>query len=274
VPDPGNSFVEWRALLCDSTKVFICPCPEEHGSWLSVTLRDCWGQPLEGAAIAAAFESECGTCFCPAAVVGTDSIGRGSLRLRGGLEQLPDCCQVSTTVSCRGVAIPWAGTGDTSDTRAWLTPDMTGDCQVSLEDFGIFSELPGYARSDFNCDGEVDSTDYAEFEIHYMVSCAPVGVEEELGPALSKLEQNYPNPFNPLTRIAFSVAEPGRVVLRIYDVAGRPVRTLVDGRKVADYYCATWDGRDDAGRRVPSGVYFYKLEAPGMRETKKMLLLK
>jgi hypothetical protein len=93
-------------------------------------------------------------------------------------------------------------------------------------------------------------------------------------PAVTMLEQNAPNPFNPATVIRFSILHPGWVVLRVYGVAGRPVRTLVDGVRSAGWYEARWDGRDDYGHGVPSGVYLYKLTAPWYAETRKMVLTK
>jgi len=90
------------------------------------------------------------------------------------------------------------------------------------------------------------------------------------------LEQNVPNPFNPSTTIQYSISTSGHVSLRVYDVAGRVVRTLVDESQTPREggYRSTWDGRSDAGHMVPSGIYFYRLVAPGHQETRKMLLLK
>jgi hypothetical protein len=93
-------------------------------------------------------------------------------------------------------------------------------------------------------------------------------------PAVTMLEQNMPNPFNPATVIRFSILQAGWVVLRVYDVAGRPVRTLVDGVRSTGWYEARWDGRDDYEHVVPSGVYLYKLTAPWYAETRKMVLIK
>jgi flagellar hook assembly protein FlgD len=91
---------------------------------------------------------------------------------------------------------------------------------------------------------------------------------------VTSLSQNYPNPFNPATEIKFAVAGPGRVVLRIYDIVGRPVRTLLDDTKERGYHAVVWDGRDDSGRPVASGVYFYSIQAPGCEERKKMVLIR
>jgi hypothetical protein len=92
---------------------------------------------------------------------------------------------------------------------------------------------------------------------------------------LNRLDVNYPNPFNPTTTIRFEVAATGRATLRIYDVQGRLITTLVDDvRERGIEYRVTWDGRDDDGRAVASGVYFARLEAAGFAQTRKMVLLR
>ncbi|MGD8414490.1 MAG: Ig-like domain-containing protein, partial [Candidatus Latescibacterota bacterium] len=88
------------------------------------------------------------------------------------------------------------------------------------------------------------------------------------------LAQNTPNPFNPTTAIRYSIAEAVHVRLMIYDVAGRRVRTLVDGNQRADMYKVVWDGTNDLGQPVATGVYFYRITAGKFVRTKKMLLLK
>ncbi len=89
------------------------------------------------------------------------------------------------------------------------------------------------------------------------------------------LSQNHPNPFNPTTTIEYSIAGAGHVSLRIYNVAGQLVRTLVDAVQTPDVIqAAVWDGRDGAGRMVSSGVYFYRLVTKEVTKTRKMVLLK
>jgi hypothetical protein len=92
----------------------------------------------------------------------------------------------------------------------------------------------------------------------------------------NSLVQNYPNPFNPATTIRYSIKEPGRVTLRIYDTAGRLVRTLVDKTQSPrpEGFTVTWNGKNKSGDPVSSGVYFYKLIAKNFSQTKKMALLK
>jgi hypothetical protein len=95
------------------------------------------------------------------------------------------------------------------------------------------------------------------------------------GPPPLELEQNVPNPFNPRTSIFYRVASNGPAQLRVYAPDGALVRTLVDGvREAGVLNRVEWDGTDDRGRRVSSGVYFYRLESAGESRTKKMVLLK
>lgn len=93
-------------------------------------------------------------------------------------------------------------------------------------------------------------------------------------PQATRLEQNYPNPFNPTTSIKFSLKKSSDVALKIYNSAGQLVKTLVDGKKEADYYDVQWNGVDEVGKPVSSGIYFYRLETDDFSQTKSMILLK
>lgn len=89
------------------------------------------------------------------------------------------------------------------------------------------------------------------------------------------LGQNVPNPFNPSTTIAFEVPDGGaQVSLEIFDVSGRLVRTLVNGYEPSGTRTVTWDGTNDEGQPMASGIYFSRMTAPEFSETTKMLLLK
>jgi hypothetical protein len=89
------------------------------------------------------------------------------------------------------------------------------------------------------------------------------------------LEQNYPNPFNPMTTIAFVLPIRDRISLKIYDALGREVRTLINNEEhAAGRSTIVWNGRNDAGRPVSSGTYFYTLIHGNFRTTNKMSLVK
>jgi hypothetical protein len=94
-------------------------------------------------------------------------------------------------------------------------------------------------------------------------------------PAKTALHQNKPNPFNPMTTISFDMARDSHVSLKIYDVAGRLVRGLVNEPMTAGFNKqVTWNGLDNSGNRVSSGVYFYRLVAADFTSTKKMVVMK
>lgn len=89
------------------------------------------------------------------------------------------------------------------------------------------------------------------------------------------LQQNYPNPFNPDTQISFIMAEAGECDLTIYDTKGRIVNNLFQGNVEAEQnYTFTWDGKDNQGKNVVSGIYLYKIKSGRYIETKKMILMK
>jgi len=100
------------------------------------------------------------------------------------------------------------------------------------------------------------------------------GDETPTAPVASFLAQNFPNPFNPTTRIAFGLAAPADVSLRIYDAAGRLVRVLAEGARPAGNYSELWDGRDARGAAVASGIYFYRLNAGAFESARKLILLR
>ncbi len=93
-------------------------------------------------------------------------------------------------------------------------------------------------------------------------------------PAEFGLAQNYPNPFNPVTTIRYQLPKAGHVSLKVYNIYGQLVRTLVDDQVHAGYHTVQWNGRDEFGQAVSSGVYYYRLVAGTFVETRKMALLR
>ncbi|HQU70963.1 MAG TPA: Ig-like domain-containing protein [Calditrichia bacterium] len=92
-------------------------------------------------------------------------------------------------------------------------------------------------------------------------------------PEVLSLLQNYPNPFNPETTIGFVLPQAERVRLAVFDILGRRVATLVNGIRPPGWHSVKWDGRDDFGKPVASGIYFYRIRAAGFVQTRKMLLV-
>jgi hypothetical protein len=101
------------------------------------------------------------------------------------------------------------------------------------------------------------------------------GVSEETAlPQSYNLLQNYPNPFNPETEIRFQLPQASHVVLKIFNILGEEIRTLVDEQREAGYHRVRWDGKDKNGNPVASGIYLYKLQAENFSDVKKMSLLR
>jgi hypothetical protein len=116
--------------------------------------------------------------------------------------------------------------------------------------------------------------------LHGFTGCVvtPTGMDGNSfasAPSVYALHQNVPNPFNPRTVIRYDIpANPCEVAIKIYDVSGRHVRTLVERVESAGRHEVVWDGTDDAGRSVASGLYIVMLETPEGRFPKKMALLR
>ncbi|KAB2924907.1 MAG: T9SS type A sorting domain-containing protein [Bacteroidetes bacterium] len=101
-----------------------------------------------------------------------------------------------------------------------------------------------------------------------------VGGGESAIPTAFALEQNYPNPFNPSTTIRFALPNDASVKLTVYDILGREVRSLVNTDMNAGFHQVVWNGRNNNGSTVASGVYIYRVEAGSFISTKKMMLMK
>jgi hypothetical protein len=97
---------------------------------------------------------------------------------------------------------------------------------------------------------------------------------EERAPKVDAIAQNYPNPFNPETEIRFQLPQASHVVVRIFNLSGQEIRTLVNAPYEAGYHTVRWDGRDNHGSPLASGVYLYRFDAGGFSQVKKMSLLR
>ena len=93
-------------------------------------------------------------------------------------------------------------------------------------------------------------------------------------PTVYHLAQNYPNPFNPTTEIAYSLPKDGKVTLEIFNLLGQKVITLVDCEQESNSYSVSWNGQNESGVKVTSGVYLYRLNVNNFVQTRKMVLLK
>jgi FlgD Ig-like domain len=110
--------------------------------------------------------------------------------------------------------------------------------------------------------------------VYASIIAETTGKPSVISPRPIPTTSSYPNPFNPETTIGFTTTDRGPVSVAIYDVSGGLVRTLVHETLSSGSHTAVWDGRDDRGQRVPSGMYFYRFVAGSFSETRKILLLK
>jgi flagellar hook assembly protein FlgD len=104
-----------------------------------------------------------------------------------------------------------------------------------------------------------------------------VGVDDEILsgiPMVYELSNNYPNPFNPSTTIGYAIPHIGVVSIDVYDILGHQITTLLSKTMPAGYYEVSWDGRDQYGRSVSTGIYFYTLNTGKTRIVKRMLFIK
>ncbi len=156
---------------------------------------------------------------------------------------------------------------------------FSGQILTTSIDLMMGQVLPGNNQYNFN--GVLDDIRIYNYAISYAVIQSlydvSTGIEDNRGkdiPLEYVLMQNYPNPFNSQTNIRYVIKELSRVSLEIFDALGTKVKTLYDDYRPGGSYTAFWDGKDDHGRPVSSGVYFCRLKAGGFIQAKKILLLK
>jgi hypothetical protein len=122
--------------------------------------------------------------------------------------------------------------------------------------------------------GSFDSTGTTPTPLIAQYVDSPVAVDGSPAPGHAVLHRNYPNPFNPATSIPYTLPEAGRVAIIVYAADGRRVRTLLDAHRTAGDGTVTWDGTDDEGSPVTSGVYFCDMRFRGTSQTRKLVLIK
>jgi len=163
--------------------------------------------------------------------------------------------------------------------------DLLDELGLKPQDLGLFFEEAGDYVSEGLTNITVDSVKnkiFAKIE-HFSTIVIRKKKETETDakqnnapiPTTFSLQQNYPNPFNPSTHIDYDLPQSAHVTLTIYNHLGRRVARLVNEAKSAGHYSVIWNGKNQLGKTVTSGVYFYKLTINGKRTiTRKMLLLK
>jgi len=152
-------------------------------------------------------------------------------------------------------------------------PDMGYDCGIAYDSgtyktIGTSFEITGL---DEPTDSSLDDAVAAIINFFDLT----VDIEDDIIPDITtSLSQNYPNPFNPETKINFNLHEDKNIEINIYNIKGQKVKQLVNDYLLAGHYSVVWNGKDDSGKSVTSGVYFYKMKSGNYSGTKKMILMK
>jgi hypothetical protein len=160
-----------------------------------------------------------------------------------------------------------------------------GDAEVVSSSKGVYLQCPHTNNGRSDNDGK-DSTHYSNQDVNASSSLFSDSEMEFNDPTLDvktptansiysfHLAQNYPNPFNPTTTINYELSKWQQVSLSIFNINGQLVRTLVNAQQGPGNYSIIWDGLNENGHHVSSGIYFYKLSTEKETLTKRMLLLK
>ena len=148
------------------------------------------------------------------------------------------------------------------------SPSSTGEQTYRFIDKPNEAGMLYYQLEDISLDGTSTLHDPVNVRVSTEVAL------RNTAPTDFELHQNFPNPFNPQTTIRFALPAPSEVLLVIYDARGRQVRTLVDDRLNIGIHTLIWDGRNDFGNAVASGLYFYRIRAGEFNKIKKMTFLK
>ena len=233
-----------------------------------VEVRDQNGTPFAGASVN--FTVTAGGGSLSTSTATTDAAGRAATTLTLGNQ--PETNTVTATV---------AGLGPVTFTAAArATPDFDGDGDIGFSDFFLFAEAFGGSDPRFDLDGSgtVDFTDFFLFAEHFG---QPVRAKllalarERIGlPDGPQLQQNAPNPFNSETVISWFLLRPGPAQVEVFALTGQRVAVLHEGPKKAGVHRVHWDGRDNQGRPLASGVYLYRLSTAEAVQTRKLTLLR
>ena len=132
-------------------------------------------------------------------------------------------------------------------------------------------EIPGFTPFPAETTIEIDET---QTLLHLTFDYSPSGIDESTKPLAFDLKGNTPNPFNAATRIDYSIPEAGRIDLGIYDINGRLTRRLVEGKSASGRHSSVWNGRDENGDAVSSGIYLVRLRFENEEITRRIMLVK
>ena len=144
----------------------------------------------------------------------------------------------------------------------------------TIDSFYVDSEVDPFTNYEYWVTAVDHSGNERDASTVVEVAGSMLSTDADLVPDVYALGQNYPNPFNPSTQVRYALPEQSQVVLTVYDMLGRKVRTLVNGVQDAGYRSVMWNATSDQGTPVSAGMYIYTIRANEFYQVKKMILLK
>ena len=161
-----------------------------------------------------------------------------------------------------------------------LIDTVVSDTVVHLSYESLAQALGFLGESVFSCDWTVFATDGMDTTMSSDIwnvtldASGVLSIDGELLPTEFALHQNYPNPFNPTTTLRYDLPQDSHVLITIYDIRGRKVKTLINENQNAGYRITQWNATNDFGQPISAGMYIYAIQAGDFRTVKKMILLK
>jgi hypothetical protein len=160
-----------------------------------------------------------------------------------------------------------------ADNPNFINPITSSSNKLSLQITGLNNNKSYFWKVRSN-DGAGNASFYSGTGQFKIINSTTDVQKDVTIPTQFALEQNYPNPFNPSTMINYSLPNNAFVVLKIYDMLGREIKTLVNNQKNAGKYSVAWKGNDNNGNKVTSGIYIYRISAGNFSAARKMAVLK
>jgi hypothetical protein len=156
-----------------------------------------------------------------------------------------------------------------------LSDDYAYQIEAGETQFFTISYVAGNTVSTIHTNLVITTNDPTHSTVEIPVNLTPLAnADNNAIPIVTTLQKNYPNPFNPETTIRYSLSEAGPIKLDVYNIKGQLVRKLVNEPKAAGNYTVVWNGKDEQGMNVSSGIYFYRMQTKNYSSTQKMMLMK
>jgi hypothetical protein len=202
-----------------------------------------------------------------------------------GTQSLDYLVSPNATVS-KDIVIRNLGTADLEGLMSIPAEFVLSNMSQELPDDYYYSIAPGATAvftmtyvagstvPDLNSQVQLTSNDPDMPTYSIPVTLNPVSNNDNINPLITSLTGNYPTPFNPSTSIRFSLKDAGKVRIQIYNLKGQLVKNLINSDLQSGNHQIVWDGRDDRGNGVSSGIYLYRMESGDYTRTNKMMLMK